>query len=361
MALPFPGIDVPIVQAPMAGVSSPRMAAEVTGMGGLGSLAVGAMTTPQARAAIHEFRALCDGPINVNVFAHRPARADPAKEAAWLTRLEPLFDRLGGRAPAALREIYPSFRVDPEMLSMLVSERPAVVSFHFGLPGPDQIAALHDAGIFLLATATNQHEAALIEAAGIDGIVAQGYEAGGHRGLFDPDAEDECLGTHALTRLLVQGTSLPVIAAGGLMDGADIAAVLALGASAAQLGTAFIATEESLADSEYRRRLLGRDAGDTVMTRVISGRPARGLANTFTRWGRSVPAADIPDYPRAYDAGKALHRVAMQVGSGDYAAHWAGQGAPRVRAMSTRALMRTLIEELDTARGPGETDDHGSH
>jgi nitronate monooxygenase len=361
MGLPFPEIDAPIIQAPMAGVSSPRMAAEVTRVGGLGSIAVGAMTATQARAAIHEFRGGCDGPVNVNLFAHRPARADPLKEASWLERLAPLFERMGGRAPAALREIYPSFLADPEMLSMLVSERPAVASFHFGLPGPDQIAALHDAGIFLLATATNLHEAGLIEAAGIDGIVAQGHEAGGHRGMFDPGAEDACLGTHALTRLLVQNTSLPVIAAGGLMDGADIAGVLALGARAAQLGTAFIATDESLADAEYRRRLMGRDAGDTVMTRVISGRPARGIANAFTRWGRSVPASEIPDYPLAYDAGKALHRAATTAGSSDYAAHWAGQGASRVRPMPTRALMRVLLEELDAARGPRETDDDGSN
>jgi nitronate monooxygenase len=354
-------MDAPIIQAPMAGVSSPRMAADVTNMGGLGSVAVGAMTVPQARAAIREFRRCCDGPVNVNLFTHRPARADPLKQAAWLKRLEPLFDRMGGHGPTVLREIYPSFRVDAEMLSMLVAERPAVVSFHFGLPGPEQVEALHDAGIFLLATATNLREAGSIEAAGIDGIVAQGFEAGGHRGMFDPDAEDECLGTHALVRLLVRGTSVPVVAAGGLMDGADIAAVLALGARAAQLGTAFIATDESLADSGYRRRLVGRDASETVMTRVISGRPARGIANAFTRWGRSLPASDIPDYPIAYDAGKALHRTAMAAGSSDYAAHWAGQGAPRIRVMSTPALMRVLIEEMDTARGPGETDDHGSH
>jgi nitronate monooxygenase len=359
--LPWPRMDAPIIQAPMAGVSSPRMAADVTDMGGLGSVAVGAMTVPQARATIREFRQCCDGPVNVNLFTHRPARADPLKQAAWLRRLEPLFDRMGGHGPAGLREIYPSFRGDAEMLSMLVAERPAVVSFHFGLPGPEQVEALHGAGIFLLATATNLREAALIEAAGIDGVVAQGFEAGGHRGMFDPDADDECLGTHALVRQLVRGTALPVIAAGGLMDGTDIAAMLALGACAAQLGTAFIATDESLADSGYRSQLLSRDAAETVMARVISGRPARGIANAFTRWGRSVATSDIPDYPIAYDAGKALHRAAMAAGSCDYAAHWAGQGAPRVRALPTQALMRALIEELEAARGPEETDGHGSH
>ncbi|HUA80673.1 MAG TPA: nitronate monooxygenase [Dyella sp.] len=342
-------MELPIIQAPMAGVSSPAMAAAASNSGGLGSLGVGAMKASKAREAIHEFRRLSAGPLNVNVFAHRPAHADKQKQAAWLARLQPEFDRWGARAPRELHEIYTSFLVDEDMLAMLVAEKPNVVSFHFGIPHSHQIRALHDAGIVLLASATNVQEAKSIEEAGIDAVVAQGYEAGGHRGVFDPDVEDSRLGTIALTRMLVRAVKLPVVAAGGIMDGAGIASVLSLGAQAAQLGTAFVATDESLADAGYRERLFSPAAHHTIMTRVISGRPARSLANDFTRWGSSVPTDAIPDYPIAYDAGKALHAAGKAVGQSGYGAQWAGQGAPLARALSAQALMNVLKEELDLA------------
>ncbi|GLQ92053.1 NAD(P)H-dependent flavin oxidoreductase [Dyella acidisoli] len=343
------GIDVPIIQAPMAGVSSPAMAAAVSNSGGLGSLGVGAMTANQAREAIQQFRALSNGSLNVNVFVHKPAQANAKKEAAWLQRLSPVFERAGAEPPAALHEIYTSFLVDDDMLAMLVEEKPKVVSFHFGVPRPDQIAALHQAGIVLLASATNVHEATLLEAAGVDAIVAQGYEAGGHRGIFDPDGEDSRLGTFALTRLLVRALKLPVIAAGGIMDGAGVAATLKLGAAAAQLGTAFVGTDESLADAGFRALLFGDAAHHTTMTRVISGRPARSLANAFTRWGADVPDDAVPDYPITYDAGKSLNAAGKAAGQPGYGAHWAGQAAPLARAMSTQALMQVLKSELKHA------------
>ena len=345
------GISVPIIQAPMAGISSPAMAAAVTEAGGLGSLGMGAMTAEKARGAIREFRQLSDGPLNVNVFVHRPARADEARQAAWLRRLTPEFAAVGASPPSALQEIYTSFLVDDDMLAVLVEERPKVVSFHFGLPRPDQVAALHGAGIVLMATATNMQEVRSIEDAGIDAIVAQGYEAGGHRGVFDPDASDRRLGTFALTRLLAQGARVPVIASGGIMDGNGIAAALALGASAAQLGTAFVATDESLADAGYRKLLASDAAYATVMTRVISGRPARSLSNRFTSFGADVPDSVVPDYPITYDAGKALNAAGRAAGEAGYGAHWAGQGAPLARSMSSRALMQALIGELQHASG----------
>ena len=344
------GIRIPIIQAPMAGVSSPAMAAAVADGGGLGSLGIGAMTAGEARNAIRRFRDLSNGSLNMNVFAHRPARRDHCQETAWLDRLGPEFVRLGARVPDKLKEPYRSFLVDDDMLAMLVEERPRVVSFQFGLPHQRQIEALHDAGIVLLATATNPVEASSIEAAGIDAIIAQGYEAGGHRGVFDPDAEDSCLGTIALTRVLARAAGVPVIAAGGIMDGAGTAAVLALGADAAQLGTAFIATDESLADASYRARLCSGAAHHTEMTRVISGRPARSLVSRFTHWGKGVPGDSVPDYPIAYDAGKALNRAGKAIGQDDYGAQWAGQGAPLVRALSTKALMQALDTELAQAR-----------
>jgi nitronate monooxygenase len=343
------GITVPIIQAPMAGTSSPAMAAAVSESGGLGSLGVGAMNAAKAREAIHQFRKESTGPLNINVFTHRPARANTQKELAWLERLRPQFERMGAVPPDALHEIYTSFLSDADMLDMLLEEKPKAVSFHFGLPTRPQIEALHHAGIVLLATATNLEEAKAIEAAGIDAIVAQGYEAGGHRGMFDPDVEDSRLGTLALTRVLVQEVDLPVIAAGGIMDGAGIAAVLSLGASAAQMGTAFVATDESLADAGYRKLLFSDAARHTIMTRAISGRPARSLANDFTRLGSSVSDDSIPDYPIAYDAGKSLNAAGKAAGQTGYGAQWAGQGAPLARALSAHALMQALKNELDQA------------
>lgn len=343
------GITVPIVQAPMAGVSSAAMAAAVSASGGLGSIAIGAMTPKQARDLVRQVRTLSRGPFNVNVFVHAPAVANQQQEAAWIARIQPEFERFAARAPERLGEIYKSFLGDHDMLAMIVEERPEVVSFHFGLPNRTDIEALHDAGITLLATATNAEEALAVERAGIDAVIAQGYEAGGHRGVFDPDSDDAYLSTIALTRLLVKTVNIPVIAAGGIMDGAGIAAVLTLGASAAQLGTAFVATDESLADPSYRERIFGDAAHHTVMTRVISGRPARGLVSDFTRWGSQVPSADIPPYPIAYDAGKALAASAKSAGHSGYGAHWAGQGAPLARALPVRELMEALKVELEDA------------
>jgi nitronate monooxygenase len=184
----------------------------------------------------------------------------------------------------------------------------------------------------------------------MDAIVAQGFEAGGHRGSFDSTAPDECLGTIALTRLLVRETGLPVIAAGGIMDGAGIAAVLKLGAVAAQMGTAFIACPESSANAAFRAALLNREAR-TVMTTAISGRPARGLANRFTELGEALATLPRPDYPVAYDAGKALHAAASALGEYGYGAQWAGQGAPLARSLPAGQLVKTLADELRVALG----------
>jgi nitronate monooxygenase len=343
------GIDVPIIQAPMAGVSTPELAAAVSNAGALGSIGVGATNAPGAREMIAAFRARSTRSLNVNVFCHAPARADHAREAKWLERLRPEFARFDARPPAALREIYRSFVEDDEMLATLVAERPKVVSFHFGVPAPERVRALHDAGIVLLGTATSLVEARALAATGVDAIVAQGFEAGGHRGVFDPDAADDALSTFALTRLLVDAIDRPIIAAGGVMDGAGIAAATRLGASAAQLGTAFVACDESGVDAGYRAALASGAAHHTVMTRAISGRPARCLANRFTALGADVPARDVPDYPIAYDAGKALHAAAKARGESGFGAQWAGQGAPLSRRMPAGALVTLLRRERGEA------------
>jgi nitronate monooxygenase len=198
----------------------------------------------------------------------------------------------------------------------------------------------------LLGSATSVAEARTLVAAGVDAIVAQGYEAGGHRGVFDPHAADDCLGTVALTRLLVDKIDRPVVAAGGLMDGGGVAAALRLGASAAQLGTAFVACDESQADAGYRAALQSDAAHHTVMTRAISGRPARSLANRFTALGRRVDSREVPDYPIAYDAGKALHAAGKAKGEFGFGAQWAGQGAPLSRPMPAGELVALLRREI---------------
>lgn len=349
------GMTLPIVQAPMAGVSTPALAAAVSNAGGLGSIGVGATDAAGAGKMIVELRARTERPFNVNLFVHAPASANAAREAAWLGALAPLFESLGAETPKALRAIYKSFAEDDDMLALLINFAPAVVSFHFGLPSPERINALKAAGCILLSTATNLAEAEAAKKAGIDGIVAQGYEAGGHRGMFDPSAPDDCLGTMALTRLLVTRSDLPVIAAGGIMDGHGIAAVLSLGAVAAQLGTAFVACPESSADEAYRQALTGPGAWHTTMTAAISGRPARCLQNRFTEWGRANADLICPDYPITYDAGKALNAAAKARGEHGFGAQWAGQGAPLARPMPAAELVQRLMDEVAEARRLGRT------
>ncbi len=340
------GIDLPLIQAPMAGVSSPALAAAVANAGALGSIGVGATDAEGAQRMIAEFRARSGRSLNVNVFCHRPPQADAACEAAWLEQLRPQFEKFGARPPERLREIYRSFLEDDAMLAALVAAKPRVVSFHFGLPSAERVRGLREAGIVLVACATSLAEGRAAASAGVHAVVAQGYEAGGHRGIFDPQTHDDCLGTLALTRLLVHELDVPVIAAGGIMDGAGISAALRLGAAAAQLGTAFIACPESEADAGYRSLLASDAAHHTVMTRAISGRPARCLANEFTRLAVGIAPRQIPAYPIAYDAGKALNTAAKAAGETRFGAQWAGQGAPLARALPAAQLVAALASEM---------------
>lgn len=339
-------IQFPIIQAPMAGVSTPALAAAVSNAGGLGSVAIGASTVAQARQAIAETRALTREPFNVNVFCHAPAHRDAQREAAWLAHLAPLFSEVGATAPLTLAEIYTSFVDDEEMFELLLEQRPAVVSFHFGLPPAKCIAALRQAGICTMATATNMHEAALIEQAGIDAIVAQGVEAGGHRGSFDTQADDQRFSTSLLLRLLAAKTRLPLIAAGGIMDGQGIKAALDAGAVAAQLGTAFLLCPESAANASYRSNLKSERAAATRLSSVFSGRLARGMVNRFIEYGEAAGSPPPAAYPLAYDAAKQLNAAASKLGNSEFAAQWAGQGAPLIREMPTARLVATLAREI---------------
>lgn len=340
------GLRLPVVQAPMAGTSTPAMAAAVADAGGLGSVALGALDAEKARLAIAQTRELTSAPFAVNLFCHRPGVADAAREAAWLKALQPRFAEFGAQAPLELKQIYTSFLADEDMLQMLLDTRPAVISMHFGLPPKKTLDALRAAGIYLMATATQPDEARRVAEAGVDAIVAQGVEAGGHRGTFDDTVRDEGLGTLALTQLLAQRFELPVIAAGGIMDGRGIAAALALGAQAAQLGTAFITCPESNADAAHRAALMGHEHVATTFTRAISGRRARSVVNRFTELGEDHSLPDLPDYPMVYDAGKALNAAAKAKGETGYGAQWAGQAAALSRGLPVKELMTALEQEL---------------
>lgn len=313
------GLRHPIVQAPMAGISTPELAAAVCEAGGLGSVALGALSTEQAAQAISRTRELTERPFAVNLFCHRPARRDARREANWLTKLRPEFERFGSEPPEELNEIYQSFRANPAMLDTLVAVRPAVISFHFGLPLPEQLEALRQTGAMMFATATNPAEARMIADAGLDGIVAQSWQAGGHRGIFDPQDKDERLETIPLLARL-HDIGLPVIAAGGIMTREDAVTALDAGAVAVQCGTAFLLAQEASTSPAHRSALNGRE---TAMTRAISGRPARSMQNLFT----AINGAEAPDYPIAYDAGKALNAAATAADEVGYGAFWAGTGA----------------------------------
>ncbi|WP_374832719.1 NAD(P)H-dependent flavin oxidoreductase [Paenochrobactrum pullorum] len=342
------GITIPLIQAPMAGVATPLLAAEVSNAGALGSIGVGATDATGARLMIDELHQRTNRAFNVNFFAHEAGKADARREAAWLGRLAPLFAEFGAEPPKQLKTIYKSFKHDPELLPLMLEKKPAVVSFHFGLPSEEAVRALKQANITLLASATSLDEALLIKNAGFDAVIAQGIEAGGHRGIFDPNGADDGLSAMTLTQILTRELDLPVITAGGIMNGAGIAAALNYGAVAAQMGTAFIACPESAADDAYRIALQGDGAHHTVLTPIISGRPARSLANHYTALQTMMSDLELPAYPIAYDAAKALHEAAKAKDESGFGAQWAGQGAPLSRAMPAAELVALLAQELES-------------
>lgn len=339
------GIQLPIIQAPMAGVATPELAAAVSNAGALGSLGAAAWNVEKTREKIAQTRALTSRPFNLNLFCHTTAARDAEREANWLAHLAPLFEELGATPPSRLESDYETFVGNEPMLEMLLQERPPIISFHFGLPSETYIQALKKADIILIATATNLQEAEAIEAAGLDAIVAQGIEAGGHRGMFDTDAADERHSTAVLLRLLLGQTGLPVIAAGGIMDGWGIRGALDLGASAAQLGTAFILCPESAANTAYRQALKSDRAHSTRLTAGISGRPARGMLNRLIARAEAPGSPPAPAYPLAYHATKELNAAAYKQNNYDFAAQWAGQGAPLAREMPAAELVNQLAEE----------------
>lgn len=339
-------INVPIIQAPMAGVSTPELAAAVSNAGGLGSISVGASTNEQALQMIEAVRTRTEKPYNVNVFCHQPAQRDYVIESAWLKHLSPLFQELGADVPIALNEIYKSFLENEALFKLLLALKPPIISFHFGIPPQNWLSEFRAVGIKTIATATNLNEARLIENSGIDAIVAQGFEAGGHRGMFNPAVKDDTLTTSGLVQLLAKKIGIPLIAAGGIMNGSGIKAAFDIGASGVQLGTAFILCPESAANKNYRTALKSDKAYHTQMSSVISGRPARGMANRLVHYCSTEECPELPAYPIAYDASKNLNTIASMSGNDGFAVQWAGQGAPLARELPASQLMKVLMEEM---------------
>ena len=336
--------SVPILQAPMAGVATPALAAAVSEAGAIGGLGLGSSSVEKAQQSIRETQKLTSRPFNVNFFCHRPASCSDEKRRNWIDTLAEHFKAVGATPPTELNEPYPPFDENPDMLDMLVHTQPAVVSFHFGLPCKSAIEAIQGYGGTVLACATNLDEARAAEHAGVDAIVAQGIEAGGHRGNFNAERDDE-IGLHTLLSLLDAHSRLPIIAAGGIMDARSMKAAMALGAVAVQLGTAFILCPESAASDAHRAALKSDTAYRTQVVRSISGRPARGIRGVFQERIEPLDPSTIPDYPVAYAAAKMLNTAAREAGDTRFSPNWAGQGAPLARELPACEIVRMLMNE----------------
>lgn len=337
------GIKHPIFLAPMAGVSTPELAAEVSNQGGLGSLGLGACSIDEARNQILKTQALTDLPIHVNFFCHQSQILNIKIAEHWIEYLKPQFEKYGAIPPEQLNCIYPSFLDNDDFLQLILETRPKVVSFHFGIPHAHQLQALKAAGIISMVSATNLAEARAIEVAGVDVIIAQGIEAGGHRGIFNQNF-DSAIRTNDLVQLLKQHCQIPIVAAGGIMNGHQAKDMLHLGAEAVQLGTAFVQCKSSNANDAYRTALFQQPI--TQISASISGRPARGLIN---HWHTAIDLPHRPEvatYPYAYDLGKQLHALATKHHDSGYGAFWAGSNVAQIRSLEVADLINQLILEM---------------
>ncbi len=340
------GIRYPIIQAPMVGgPTTPKLVAAVGNAGALGSFGF-AYTEPSAiREQVAAARALTQAPIHINLFVDpvppTPAQADIERA---LTALRPMYEALGAVAPVSIDAPYA-----PELnaqVAAVLDIRPAVFSMHFSQLNPQTIAQLRGRGILLAASVTNVAEARHVEQLGLDFAIAQGAEAGGHRGTFIGTAEDSMIGTLALVRTIARNCSIPVVAAGGVMDGAGLAAVLALGACGAQMGTAFLSVDESGTAESHKRALFDLPDAGTTITRAFSGRPARGIRNAYIRHAESTDFPILP-FPIQNKATGALRAASAKQGNPDYVSLWAGQAYTLARKMSAGELVATIAEEYE--------------
>jgi nitronate monooxygenase len=334
-------IEHPIVQAPMAGAQGSALAIAVSDAGGLGSLPCALLSPAQARSELNVIRQRTDRPYNVNFFCHQVPPVDAAREARWIERLAGYRAELGvaqasvpgGRAP-----------FDEAMCALVEEFVPRVVSFHFGLPAAALLERVKAAGCAVIASATTVAEARWLEARGVDAVIAQGAEAGGHRGMFLSENAASQPGTFALVPQVVDAVRVPVIAAGGIGDGRGIVAALALGAAAVQIGTAYLLTPESTISGIYRDALKGASEDQTVLTNVFTGRPARGIINRAVR--ELGPMNDeAPAFPLAANAILPLRQKAEADGSGAFTSLWSGQAPGFAREVPAGDLTRLLAAD----------------
>ena len=338
------GCELPIIQAPMAGAQDQRLAIAVCQAGGLGSLPAAMLDAAALRAQVLALRAATARPYNLNFFCHAQPQPDAEREAAWRQRLAPLyaeFDLDPGAIPAAPgRQPF-----DAAMADLLEELRPAVVSFHFGLPAPDLLQRARASGAKILGCATTVREALWLEAQGVDGIIAQGLEAGGHRGLFlDFDLSSQ-LGTFALLPQVVQAVGLPVIAAGGIADARGVAAARTLGAAGVQVGSAYLLCPEASTSAVHRAALQSPAAQHTALTTLFSGRPARGIVNRLMRRLGAMPEG-VPAFPLAGAAIAPLRAAAEGRDLGDCSPLWAGQNLSGCQPIGAAELTRKLAAGL---------------
>jgi nitronate monooxygenase len=340
----FLGTTLPLVQAPMAGVQGHALAAAVCNAGGLGSIPAAMLSQEALEKELSQLTALTDKPYNVNFFCHTPPEPDPAREALWQQTLQPYYNELGlslaGIAPGPGRAPFSEQAAD-----VVEAFKPAVMSFHFGLPPKTLLARVKSWGTRVLASATTVDEALWLQAHGADAIIAQGLEAGGHRGIFLNGDLSTQMGTMALLPQIVQAVRVPVIAAGGIADAAGVAAAMALGASAVQIGTAYMCCPEATTSALHRAALQSPQARHTALTTLFTGRPARGIVNRLMReLGPLNPAA--PAFPLATAAIAPLRAKAESVGNADFSPLWSGQNASQCGNLPAAELTRALAKGL---------------
>lgn len=340
-------IDHPILQAPMGGESTTRMATAVCNAGGLGGLGCSYMSTDEIGRAVDEIRSSTNRSFNLNFFAHPEPREDPEINKQTGALLAPFYDELGIEKMPSGGNV-PCGTFDESKFSLLMEIRPKVVSFHFGLPPPDMVRALQDVGSVVLCSATTVSEARWLADAGIDAIIAQGWEAGGHRGTFDVSFEDFGVGTMALVPQIVDAVDVPVVAAGGIADGRGIAAALVLGASGVQLGTAFLSCPEANINAAYRRALRSATADDSRLTRAFSGRPARAKNNRYIE-AMAENRTRLPDFPTMYGFSEPLEQACRESDKSGFEFFLWGQGAALNRDLPAGELLEQLVEEAQDA------------
>ena len=340
------GTELPIVQAPMAGVQASALAIAVSNAGGLGSLPCAMLGPDALRDELAKLSAGTTRPFNVNFFCHVPPVPDPAHEAAWRAALAPYYREFGidpDKVPAGPGRV----PFSAEAADLLEPFRPPVVSFHFGLPSPELVARVRSWGSRILASATTVDEARWLEARGVDAIIAQGLEAGGHRGIFLSDDLTTQVGTLSLVPQVVRAVRVPVIAAGGIADAGGVAAAMALGAAGVQVGTAYLLCPEATTSAVHRAALKSEAARHTALTNLFTGRPSRGIVNRIMRELGPISSAP-PAFPLATSAIAPLRAKAEAAGSGDFSPLWSGQNASGCREIPAAVLTRALAAGAPT-------------